>query len=39
MDYIVVVPGTAKGNTVNVKITNISGKTAFGTVVQNPTNA
>jgi translation initiation factor 2 subunit 2 len=36
MDYIVVVPGTAKGNTVNVKITNLSGKTAFGTVVQTP---
>ncbi|AIZ56905.1 translation initiation factor 2 subunit beta [Candidatus Methanoplasma termitum] len=36
LDYIVVVPGTAKGNTVNAKITNISGKTAFGTVVQTP---
>lgn len=30
MDYIVVVPGTSKGNTVKAKITNISGKTAFG---------
>ncbi|MCL2031929.1 MAG: translation initiation factor IF-2 subunit beta [Methanomassiliicoccaceae archaeon] len=32
LDYIVVVPGTSKGNTVHVKITNISGKTAFGTI-------
>ena len=36
LDYIVVVPGTAKGSTLNVKITNLSGKTAFGTVVQTP---
>lgn len=36
MDYIVVVPGISRGNTVNVRITNISGKTAFGTVVQTP---
>lgn len=33
MDYIVVVPGTTKGNRVNVKITNLSGKTAFGVIV------
>ncbi|MDR0309410.1 MAG: TRAM domain-containing protein [Candidatus Methanoplasma sp.] len=32
MDYIVVVPGTARGNSVQVKITNLSGKTAFGTI-------
>ncbi|MDR1955146.1 MAG: translation initiation factor IF-2 subunit beta [Candidatus Methanoplasma sp.] len=32
LDYIVVVPGTAKGNTVQVKITNMSGKTAFGII-------
>ena len=36
LDYVVVVPGTSKGNNVNVKITNISGKTAFGTIVQVP---
>ena len=36
MDYIVVVPGTAKGNSVTVKITNISGKTAFGTIDRTP---
>jgi len=33
LDYAVVVPGTSKGNRVNVKITNISGKTAFGAIV------
>jgi len=33
-DYLVIVPGTVKGTTVRVKITNISGKTAFGTVTQ-----
>ncbi|MDR2698782.1 MAG: translation initiation factor IF-2 subunit beta [Candidatus Methanoplasma sp.] len=33
LEYAVVVPGTSKGNTVNVKITNISGKTAFGAIV------
>lgn len=38
MDYLVIVPGTAKGNTVHVKITNISAKTAFGTVTTEPTN-
>ncbi|MDR1404548.1 MAG: translation initiation factor IF-2 subunit beta [Candidatus Methanoplasma sp.] len=36
MDYIVVVPGTARGNTVRVKITNLSGKTAFGLVTAEP---
>jgi translation initiation factor aIF-2, beta subunit, putative len=36
MDYIVVIPGTAKGNTVHTKITNISGKTAFGTITTEP---
>lgn len=38
MDYIIVVPGTAKGNTVNVRITNISAKTAFGMVSAEQTN-
>ena len=33
-DYLVIVPGTVKGTTVKVKITNMSGKTAFGTVTQ-----
>jgi len=32
LDYAVVVPGTTKGNTVHVKITNMSGKTAFGVI-------
>ncbi|UAL07995.1 MAG: translation initiation factor IF-2 subunit beta [Candidatus Methanogranum gryphiswaldense] len=32
MDYLVIVPGTSKGNAVHTKITNISAKTAFGTV-------
>lgn len=32
MDYIVIVPGTARGTRANVKITNISGTTAFGQV-------
>jgi len=36
MDYIIVIPGTAKGNTVHTKITNISGKTAFGTITTEP---
>lgn len=31
-DYIVIVPGTARGAQVNVKITNISSRTAFGNV-------
>ena len=30
MDFIVIVPGTVKGTTVRVKITNVSAKTAFG---------
>ncbi|MDC7951044.1 translation initiation factor IF-2 subunit beta [Methanomassiliicoccaceae archaeon COG_1] len=30
MDYVVIVPGTARGARTNVKITNISGGTAFG---------
>jgi translation initiation factor 2 subunit 2 len=30
MDYLVIVPGTNKGIKINVKITNISAKTAFG---------
>jgi len=33
-NYLVVVPGTVKGARVKVKITNISGTTAFGTVTQ-----
>lgn len=33
-DYMVIVPGTVKGSTIRAKITNISGKTAFGTVTQ-----
>jgi len=33
-NYLIVVPGTAKGVRVNVKITNISGTTAFGSVTQ-----
>lgn len=32
MDYLIVIPGTSKGNTVNAKITNISGRTAFGAI-------
>ena len=32
MDYIVIVPGTVKGTTVHAKITNISAKTAFGSL-------
>lgn len=30
LDYLVIVPGTSRGTRVNVKITNISAKTAFG---------
>lgn len=37
MDYLIIVPGTAKGNTIHVKITNISAKTAFGMVTSEPT--
>ncbi|MDR2866332.1 MAG: translation initiation factor IF-2 subunit beta [Methanomassiliicoccaceae archaeon] len=33
-NYLVVVPGTAKGTRAKVKITNMSGTTAFGTVTQ-----
>lgn len=33
-EYMVIVPGTVKGSTIRAKITNISGKTAFGTVTQ-----
>jgi translation initiation factor aIF-2, beta subunit, putative len=33
-DYLVIIPGTVKGTTVKAKITNISGKTAFGAVTQ-----
>ncbi|MDR0198442.1 MAG: translation initiation factor IF-2 subunit beta [Methanomassiliicoccaceae archaeon] len=33
-NYLIVVPGTAKGARVRVKITNISGTTAFGSVTQ-----
>jgi translation initiation factor 2 subunit 2 len=36
MDYLIIVPGTTKGNNVHVKITNISAKTAFGTVTTEP---
>lgn len=32
MDYLVIVPGTVKGSTVNAKITKISAKTAFAVV-------
>ena len=36
MDYLLIIPGTAKGNTVHAKITNISGKTAFGSITTEP---
>lgn len=36
-DYMVIVPGTSKGNTVHVKITNISARTAFGVVTTEAT--
>jgi len=36
-DYMVIVPGTARGITVQVKITNISGKTAFGAIASEKT--
>lgn len=32
MDYLVIVPGTVKGATIRTKISNISAKTAFGTI-------
>jgi translation initiation factor 2 subunit 2 len=31
-EYMVIVPGTVRGANVQVKITNISGKTAFGAI-------
>ena len=34
LNYLIIVPGTAKGSRVKVKITNISGTTAFGNVTQ-----
>ncbi len=37
MDYLVIVPGTVKGTTVHVKITNISAKTAFGSLTTEAT--
>lgn len=37
MDYLVIVPGTNKGTHANVKITNISAKTAFGTITNEAT--
>jgi len=36
MDYLVIVPGTVKGASVRVKITNITAKTAFGTITTEP---
>ena len=36
MDYLLIIPGTAKGNTIHAKITNISGKTAFGSITTEP---
>jgi translation initiation factor 2 subunit 2 len=33
-NYLVIVPGTVKGTKVKVKITNLSGTTAFGAVTQ-----
>jgi len=38
MGYLVIVPGTTRGNRTNVKITNISARTAFGTVTSEPVN-
>ncbi|WII09915.1 translation initiation factor IF-2 subunit beta [Methanomassiliicoccales archaeon LGM-DZ1] len=38
MDYLVIVPGTKRGTRVNVKITNISAKTAFGLPTTEPVN-
>ncbi len=37
-DYLVVVPRTARGTKTNVKITNISAKTAFGEITSEPVN-
>jgi translation initiation factor 2 subunit 2 len=36
-NYLVIVPGTAKGTRVKVKITNLSGTTAFGNITQDAT--
>ncbi|MDD2626026.1 MAG: translation initiation factor IF-2 subunit beta [Candidatus Methanomethylophilus sp.] len=38
LDYLVIVPGTARGTRANVKITNISAKTAFGQVTAEAVN-
>jgi translation initiation factor 2 subunit 2 len=37
MEYLVIVPGTIKGTTIHAKITNISAKTAFGVITNEPT--
>ncbi len=36
MSYIVIVPGTKRGMRANIKITNISGTTAFGQITTDP---
>ena len=36
MNYIVIVPGTKRGMRANIKITNISGTTAFGQITTDP---
>ena len=36
-NYIIIVPGTKRGMRANVKVTNISGTTAFGQVTTDPT--
>ena len=38
MDYLISVPGTSRGTRTNVKITNISAKTAFGQVTTEAVN-
>lgn len=38
LDYLIVVPGTTRGTRANVKITNISAKTAFGQVTSEAVN-
>ena len=38
MDYLIIVPGTTRGTRTNVKITNISAKTAFGQVTTEAVN-
>jgi len=35
-DYLVIVPGASKGNTVRIRVTNISAKTAFGALTADP---